>query len=357
MIQLNKKDSNLESIKGQGVAILQRLRLIDQNSKVLSKFWTSRPCFESCSTPNTTHSNTLISKFPFVFTLVFVFLTSIRLSGQIHSDPACYLQSSFFNLDFSTSPSGPDQFDWTGSGTQLSNVFSNVDNSGLDVTIVFSGATSSLAPWGSTGNNYVDVGTNPSGGVKDVLEFYTTGFGSPGTVTIDILFSQPVSAVAFDLYDINGAGPTGDNITINGMTGLGATINPTLTASPTPSYTIATNVINSNNNSTTGTNDQVGVNFASPDSIVSIKIIWDECTACTPGTAHGAGLDDLKICFVQEVDISGNIYHDCDGLGNSTVDGVGIGQPESTQLYVSLIDTSSNTVFAATSVNADGTYG
>lgn len=54
--------------------------------------------------------------------------------------------------------------------------------------------------------------------------------------------------------------------------------------------------------------------------------------------------------------ISGTVYDDADGLTDNTVDGEGLGNPESQTLYANLLNTAGTTVVATVTVNANGTY-
>ena len=54
--------------------------------------------------------------------------------------------------------------------------------------------------------------------------------------------------------------------------------------------------------------------------------------------------------------IMGNVFHDADGLTDSTVDGPAINSPSGMQLYANLYDPNTNEVIATTPINADGTF-
>ena len=216
------------------------------------------------------------------------------IHAQLHSVPSC---GTSYNLSWDNTPVAVNEFDWTPDGS-LSNTLINVGNSGVHLTISYTGNTGTLANWnGIPGPNTPGIGSNASGGTQEVLEYFTTGFNSTG-ITITISFSRPITEIGFDLFHINGAGPNGDQYTITATNTLSTTIFPTFTSSTTPSYTTNnfTGVIDSDNNSTAGDNDRVGINFSDINGINSITLVWDECSACTAGTAHGSAIGNMDFC-------------------------------------------------------------
>jgi len=221
-------------------------------------------------------------------------LSQPDLYAQLHTAPSC---GSSYNLTWDNTPVAVNEFDWSPDGA-LSNTLINVGNSGVHFTITYTGDTGTLANWnGIPGPNTPGVGTNASGGTQEVLEYFTPGFNSTG-ITITISFSRPITEIGFDLFHINGAGPNGDQYTITATNTLSTTIYPSFTSSATPSYTTnnGTGVIDSDNNSTTGDNDRVGVNFSDINGINSITLVWDECSTCTAGTAHGSAIGNMDFC-------------------------------------------------------------
>ncbi|PZF72094.1 T9SS type A sorting domain-containing protein [Taibaiella soli] len=54
--------------------------------------------------------------------------------------------------------------------------------------------------------------------------------------------------------------------------------------------------------------------------------------------------------------LSGNVFHDANGLSDNTVNGTGIGVINATQLYINVVDPEVDTVVATVPVNADGTW-
>ncbi len=242
-----------------------------------------------------------------VYLFVLFFLTIKGIThAQLHSPPAC---GENFTLDWSSAPSATNEFNWLAAGV-LSNTFNNVDNSGIDFTVTFTGETGTLGVWGGT--QTPKVGTSASGSSLENLDLVTNGFSSTG-ITCTITFSTPIYALSFDLSHVNSNGTNGDMYTITATTTNGDTLFPTFTSSPTPSYTInnSTGVVDANASSTSGTNAIVGVNFLDEDYIESVTFLWQNCSSCSPNVMHGSGLGNFSFCIPQTLDFDGvNDYVD-----------------------------------------------
>ncbi|MEW4925481.1 LamG-like jellyroll fold domain-containing protein [Algibacter sp. 2305UL17-15] len=240
--------------------------------------------------------------------LIMVFacaLFSIKSMAQLHAPPTC---GENFTLDWSSTPSASNEYNWLAAGN-LSNTFNDVDGSGIDFTIAFTGETSSLGNWGG---QTPKVGTSASGTTTEYLDLYTSGFGSTG-ITCTITFSSPIYALSFDLAHVNAGGGHGDMYTITATTTSGSTIYPSFTNSATPSYTSnnATGVVDANASSTAGTNAMVGINFLDADYITSVTFLWQNCSSCTNYYVHGSGLGNFSFCIPQTLDFDGvNDYID-----------------------------------------------
>ena len=231
----------------------------------------------------------------FVLLALLLAITS-SIQAQVHLAPD---GMNVFNLTWNSSPTNPDEVNWSSAGA-LTSTFTNVDNSGVNISMTFSGDTSTLAAWNFGGGSDTPVvGTDASEGAFEVLQYFTTGFDSTG-ITLTITFSEPVSEVGFDLFHINGAGPNGDSYLITALDTFGSTVYPAFTSTATPSYTSnSSGFINSTNNSTAGDNDWAGVNFSSTHMINTITLVWDECSACTAGTVHGSALGNFSFTKVN----------------------------------------------------------
>ncbi|WP_298556253.1 LamG-like jellyroll fold domain-containing protein [uncultured Algibacter sp.] len=239
------------------------------------------------------------------FMVLFSVLCSLKVTAQLHSPPSC---GENFTLDWSSTPMTSSEFDWLAAGA-LSNTFTNVDGSGIDFTVTFTGDTGSLGNWGG---QTPKVGTSASGTTDEYLDLFTNGL-SAGGITCTITFSSPIYALAFDLAHVNAGGANGDKYTIMATTTSGSTIYPTFTNSATPSYTSnnATGVVNANNPSTFGTNAMVGINFLDSDYITSVSFLWQDCDTCSNFNIHGSGLGNFSFCIPQTLDFDGvNDYID-----------------------------------------------
>ena len=230
--------------------------------------------------------------------MIFLGLFSIQIHAQLHTSPTC--TGSPYDLTWDSTPSASGEVDWPSAGA-LTASFADVDGSGITIDFAFTGDTGTFGDWNfGGGSSTPNIDTDATNGSPEILQFFTDGFSTTGYITLTISFSQPVSAFAFDLYHVNGAGPNGDQYTITGSTSSSTTIYPTFTSSSTPSYTTnSSGVINSNNNSSSGDNGQVGINFSSTEGINSITIVWDDCSSCTNGFPHGSGFGNIEFCLVE----------------------------------------------------------
>ncbi|GAA4901396.1 hypothetical protein GCM10023311_28870 [Flaviramulus aquimarinus] len=232
---------------------------------------------------------------------VFAFiLFTIKSTAQLHAPPSC---GENFTLDWSSTPVASNEFNWLSAGA-LSNTFNNVDDSGIDFTVTFTGETSTLGSWG--GSQTPKVGTSATGSTTESLDIKTNGFNATG-ITCTITFSSPIYALSFDLSHVNSNGTNGDMYTITAQTTNGDTIYPTFTSSATPSYTVnnTTGVVDANAPSTSGTNAMVGVNFLDPDYITSVTFLWQNCSTCSNYAVHGSGLGNFSFCIPQTLDFDG----------------------------------------------------
>lgn len=230
----------------------------------------------------------------FLFLLFLTATISTEVRAQFHAIPTC---NQVYDFTWDSTPTNADEFNWPSAGA-LTGTFNNVDGSGVNFTFTFSGETNTLGDWNMAGGaNTPLVGTDAADGLKDVLQFFTDGFASTG-VTLTVTFSQPLYEVGFDMSHINGAGPNGDGFIITATNTLGGTVYPSFSDSPNPSYSNNSNTgnLDSNNNSTDGTNDEVGINFSDDHKINSITFLWDDCSACTLGAIHGSALGNFRFC-------------------------------------------------------------
>ncbi|WP_452601560.1 beta strand repeat-containing protein, partial [Pontimicrobium sp. MEBiC06410] len=243
------------------------------------------------------YGNTLFTKVLLSFLFV-ISIINVSLAQDLHTVPTCSGASQSGTLIWDSTPTTSSEFNWAAGA--LSQTLTDISGTGINATITFSGRTDAFAPWNGGSNVTPGVHTDASGGAPEVLEFFSNGYLNSENITITIDFSSPIDAIGFDLYHVNGAGPNGDIFTITAEEAIGGgTIFPTFTSSPTPSYTVnAVGVVDSNNNSTAGNNDQVGVNFASANKISSITLVWGNCSACSDNTVHGSSFSNIAFCAV-----------------------------------------------------------
>lgn len=87
-------------------------------------------------------------------------------------------------------------------------------------------------------------------------------------------------------------------------------------------------------------------------------IDWNNATYFPTNTPDISGGIDLSMVagIVKKMSISGNVYHDANGLENLAVDGTAIRNPGNEQLYVYLVNPSTNNIIAKVAVANDGSF-
>ena len=225
-----------------------------------------------------------------------LYFCNLQLHAQLHPEPSC---GQNFNLNWTTSTVSEDYY-WPPG--QLSTTYTNVDGSGTDITVTFTGETSTLGFWaGQTPK----VGTQSSYLYKGI-DLLSNGFSGEG-ITCTITFSKPIYAFSFDIHHVNVWETNGDKFTFTGKDTNGNTIYPEFTSSPYPTYTTdnSTGVVNAISNMSSGTNPIVGVNFADPNYIESVSFLWDDCNDCGPNLPHAAGIGNFSFCTPQALGFDG----------------------------------------------------
>ena len=227
--------------------------------------------------------------------LVFCFFQT-KTFAQLHTEPSC---GQNFNLNWTTSRDSDDYY-WPPG--ELSNIYENVDDSGIDVNITFTGETNTLGFWeGQTPK----VGSKSSYLYKGI-DLLTNGFTGTG-ITCTITFSKPIYALSFDIHHINVNNTNGDKYTITGQDTNGNTILPEFTNASQPTYTAnsSTGIVNATKRVSAGENTIVGVNFSDANYIKSISFLWEDCDTCEQNKPHATGLGNLSFCTPQIIDFDG----------------------------------------------------
>src|SRR5271165_3841262 len=115
---------------------------------------------------------------------------------------------------------------WPGPGVPLSNTYTNVGGSGVNVTVAFSGNTGALQSGNPNTTSAQIGGTGKPSLQADVLFPTKTTAG----VTVTITFSKPVYVTNLNILDVDATLSTGgwqDQISaIKGVTAGGTTVNP-----------------------------------------------------------------------------------------------------------------------------------
>ncbi len=191
----------------------------------------------------------------------------------------------------------------------LADNFADVANSGHDFSFTYTGDTDDLA-WLGSGNT-PNIQTYFSGGTANVLSHYVNpAIGQSSSISLTIRVAPAIEArLAFDLYHINKADNKGDKLTIFADLNGSNRIYPSFTDNGNPSWTsTGPGIVDANAASTSGTDDQVGVNFNSNQKIDRIVIQWDDCSSCWSGE-RGFGLGSIHYCTFGK-------DHDRDGVLN-----------------------------------------
>ena len=231
-----------------------------------------------------------------IITLLSLSFYTPKLFAQFHSEPIC---GQNFNLNWTTSRTNDDYYWQPGA---LTNTYTNVDNSGIDITIEFSGETDDLGYWsGQTPK----VGTQSSYLYKGI-DLLTNGFSDEG-ITCTISFSKPIYALSFDIHHVNVTNSKGDKYTFTGKDKNGNSIYPKFINSANPTYTSNNDsgIVNAIAHLKSGTNSIVGVNYADDNHIKSISFLWEDCDTCTPNELHATGIGNLSFCTPQTIDFDG----------------------------------------------------
>ncbi len=232
--------------------------------------------------------------------VLYIFLVPLSIYCQVHTPPSCGVN---YSLEWSSAPIASNEYNWSSAGA-LTSTYTNVDNSGIDFTVAFTGDTSSFGAWTGTTTPVVGNDSSPS---YQSLDLFTNGYSSSG-ITCTITFSSPIYALSFDINHINTSSVNGDKYTVSGTNTNGDTILPTFTSSSSPSYTAndSTGIINATGASVAGNDGIVGVNFSDNDYITSVTFLWQDCDTCSPGNVHGSGLGSFSFCIPQTLDFDGN---------------------------------------------------
>lgn len=224
-----------------------------------------------------------------------------------------------------------------------------------------------------------------SGGEDDYAIFFDPNNAtSSSTVTVMLDLPCSFTNVRFRINDIDCSTPSWPTLTNNNRRDrvtilaynkgvLVPTPSITAVAGASATFTIAGNVMLAKGQTTGSDNDNLGsaqIDFGST-YIDSIRIFYDEeicslipssstpakpCSDFDPanrGIAVFAGFEIFVPCTIS---LSGNVFNDLNGLlGDNTVNGTGLGNPSSTQLYANLLDGSGNVVNTVP-VSAGGAY-
>lgn len=235
--------------------------------------------------------------------LFFVLSPFVLLSQELH-DSSCGTTSASFSLDWSASP-GAGEVNWAPSGN-LSYTATDVQGSGYDINFVVSGQTGTLTA--ENGVNTPGVTSTLSGG-EDALTLSSTGLDSLQEIRLTMNFSPSVvGQISFDIYNIiqQAVGGAGQMVEVYGVTTAGYIIIPELVDNGSPSFLPeGPGSVDGNSSNTTGTNDQLGVNFRSIANVASVVVVMRQCTSCGNASNTEIAIGDIDFCLSPDQDQDG----------------------------------------------------
>lgn len=252
-----------------------------------------------------------MTRYIIVFVAVVTGLLTTQIArAQILHDTTCSANSTSFELDWSSVA-------YTAGST--SQTFNNVDGSGYNITFTTTGATSTL----TTENSVSTPGetTSLSGGAT-ALHYSSTGLDDEEYIVVDISFSPAIAGnIAFDIYNMIDAGTNGQKVTIYAVTSGGNYIIPAFTDNGSPSWDLdGPGVINGDATSTSGTNDQAGIQFSSFTGVTDVYIEFTRCDDCGNAANTEFAIGNIDFCLVPDTDQDGIVDpsdDDTDGDGIS----------------------------------------
>ena len=232
----------------------------------------------------------------FIGSVLLLLATTNNLNAQILHDNSCPGARTNFSLDWNSVAY---------TAGSLSQTFNNVGGSGTNMTFTFTGQTGTLTTEG--GVQTPGEATSLSGGAR-ALHVSSTGLSSTQNVKLTITFSPAIAGdIAFDLYNIREtAGNIGQQIETYATTTTGFVVIPEFTDNGTPSWDVeGPGIVDGTSASTTGTNDQVGVNFKSVDDIDELVINFRRCSSCGNGNNTEYAIGNFDFCLAPDTDGDG----------------------------------------------------
>lgn len=223
------------------------------------------------------------------FLCLIVFFWSSLVGQALHTNMPCDPGNAMTSMQFQQGGF----LDWDVPGN-LVQTFNDVGRPGQSVTYTISGNTGALinSPGNGLATPNVDFFSNT---YTDAISLMTSGIGNGEKIEVLVEYNPPIPGnLGFEVYHINQSG-SGDRVKVTSLTTQGTTLNPTFTTPVGPDYQIlGQNTVNAIN-FTTLDKGQLGVNFSSPDSIVSTLVEWKDCSGC-PAADHGLGIGDFNFC-------------------------------------------------------------
>ncbi|MFY0644438.1 MAG: T9SS type A sorting domain-containing protein [Bacteroidia bacterium] len=199
-----------------------------------------------------------------------------------------------------------------------------------------------------------NINFSSAGSLTFEFQFITDGsFSFNSSTGVASGTNYELDSVRIVTYDLDGNGGSNSNQynDFSGFSTSSRSATTNVSATTTAGVTRFESTVTSNSSVVTHPDHKVEVTY---DSLTNWEI------------TVGAGASGLAYFYLDfaagttggqtDYEIMGYVFDDADGLEDNTVDGTGIDDPSSTQLYASLIDDATDEVVESVAVMADGSY-
>ncbi|HLO46240.1 MAG TPA: hypothetical protein VK175_17995, partial [Leadbetterella sp.] len=211
---------------------------------------------------------------------------------------------------------------------------------------------------------------NFDGGCTTCNSGNNAAYANGSRVDIRFDFQYPVLLNGLRVDDVDAAdasrAPTGsssfqDVITFSatGLSGANVPLNLALGATGRVTISGQTATANwaSGVNNNVSENDPLGqVTITSTMAVKSLLISFIAGPSAISAAQQAIRISNFNLCCPVVVDLSGNVFNDCNALTDNIVNGTGLGNPSSTTLYANLVEPTSNLVIAVATVGIGGSY-
>ncbi|MCP9762000.1 hypothetical protein EGI31_03470, partial [Lacihabitans soyangensis] len=195
-------------------------------------------------------------------------------------------------------------------------------------------------------------------------------YANGSRIDIRLNFQYPVLLNNLRIDDIDAAdiarAPTGqssfqDVVTVSALsiTGTNVPLNLSLGASGFVNLSgqTATAIWTSGVNNNLSENDPAGqLTVSSSQAVTSVTISFIAGSSAISPAQQAIRIGTIDVCCPSLIDITGNVFNECNGLSDNIINGTGLGNPANTTLYANLVEPTTNRVIAVGTVSSNGTY-